>query len=127
MKKRLILILNISLLIFVISSFIHCAHASSGSVISAMNPLANNSGSDSGVDQQLGPIINTAIGFIQIIGTGISVIMVTILGIKYMLASPGEKADVKKQIAPLLIGAVLLFSAVNIIQIIAKFADSLPK
>ena len=56
-----------------------------------------------------------------------SVIMVTILGIKYMLASPGEKADVKKQIAPLLIGAVLLFSAVNIIQIIAKFADSLPK
>ena len=93
-------------------------------VISAMEPIRN--GDNSKIDKQLGPIINTAIGFIQIVGTGISVIMVTLLGIKYMLSSPGDKADVKKQITPLLIGAILLFASVNIIQIIANFADNLP-
>ena len=44
--------------------------------------------------------LNNVIGLIQIAGTGISVVMVTMLGIKYILASPSEKADVKKQIAP---------------------------
>ena len=71
-------------------------------------------------------IINTAIGFIQITGTGISVIMVTVLGIRYLLASPSEKADVKKHIAPLVIGAVVLFASVNIIQTVADIAETLP-
>ena len=123
MKKKLVLILNIFLIIFMLISFIS-GIVEATDVISAMEPIRN--GDNSKIDKQLGPIINTAIGFIQIVGTGISVIMVTLLGIKYMLSSPGDKADVKKQITPLLIGAILLFASVNIIQIIANFADNLP-
>ena len=66
--------------------------------------------------------INNVIGLIQVAGTGISVVVVTMLGIKYLLASPSEKADVKKQIAPILTGCVLLFGAVNLVAIIADFA-----
>ena len=43
---------------------------------------------------------------IQYVGSGIALLVVTIYGIKYMLASPAEKADVKKQIAPILIKIV---------------------
>ena len=66
--------------------------------------------------------LNNVIGLIQVAGTGISVVVVTMLGIKYILASPSEKADVKKQIAPILIGCVLLFGAVNLVAIIADFS-----
>ncbi len=66
--------------------------------------------------------INKIIGLLQIVGTGISIIVVSILGIKYMLASPGEKADVKKNIMPIIIGCILVFGGVNVVAIIAKFS-----
>ena len=70
-------------------------------------------------------IINTAIKILQYAGTGISVIVVTITGIKYMLASPNEKSDIKKMAMPLIIGCVLLFGAVNLVKLIADFGISL--
>ena len=72
---------------------------------------------------KIGNILNSVIGIIQVAGTGISMIMVTLLGIKYILASPSDKADVKKQIAPMVIGAVILFASVNLVGIIAEVAD----
>ena len=68
--------------------------------------------------------INTVIGLLQIAGTGISVLIVTILGIKYILASVGEKAEIKKQAVPIVIGAILLFGAVNIMAIVENFANN---
>ena len=65
-------------------------------------------------DNNIGKIINTVIGLLQVAGTGISIIVVTVLGIKYLLASPSEKADTKKAILPIVIGCVLLFGAVNL-------------
>lgn len=63
-------------------------------------------------------VLNTIIGLIQFAGSGISIITVTVLGIKYMMASANEKADLKKQAIPIVIGCVLLFGAVNISNII---------
>ncbi len=51
--------------------------------------------------------------------------MVTMLGIKYMLASSNEKADIKKQAIPIVIGCTLLFAAVNVVAIIAELGMSL--
>ena len=71
--------------------------------------------------------INKIIGAIQIAGTGISIIVVSILGIKYMMASPAEKADVKKNILPIIYGCVLVFGGVNVVAIIAKFSSKVLK
>lgn len=73
----------------------------------------------------IGMVINVAIRLIQVAGSGIALIMVTMLGIKYMLASANEKADVKKQAVPIIIGCVLLFAAVNIVAIIADVGNGL--
>jgi hypothetical protein len=86
-------------------------------LISSMNGTSDMATDGNGIRNT----INNVIGLIQFAGTGISVIVVTMLGIKYILASPSEKADVKKQIAPILIGCVLLFGAVNLVAIIADF------
>ena len=63
-------------------------------------------------------ILNKIIGLMQVAGTGIALVVITLLGIKYMLASPSEKADTKKMIMPILIGCILLFAAVNIVSTI---------
>ena len=55
-------------------------------------------------------------------GSGIAIIVVSILGIKYLMTSPSEKAEVKKQAIPVVIGCALLFGAVNIADIVYKFA-----
>ena len=68
--------------------------------------------------------INTVIGLLQVAGTGIALVVITMLGIKYLIASPSEKADTKKQIMPILIGCILLFGAVNITAAIAELAKA---
>ena len=88
------------------------------SIIGSMSGTSNMATDGNGIKTA----INNVIGLIQVAGTGISLVVVTMLGIKYLLASPSEKADVKKQIAPILIGCVLLFGAVNLVAIIADFS-----
>ena len=117
MKKTVlsfILILVISLFVGMTSVY---ADAGVDNIIKSMNGTSAIKETSTGI----GNTINNIIGLIQLTGTGISVIVVTMLGIKYILASPSEKADVKKQIAPILIGCVLLFGAVNLVAIIADF------
>lgn len=60
---------------------------------------------------------------IRFIGTGVSVIMCIWLGVKYMTTSVEEKAEVKKQLVPMLIGAILIFGTSNVVAIIVDFVD----
>lgn len=130
MKTRIISILICFLILFMLLSFTNFVNADSPTMddaITAMKGIKDyqQNGGDEVSIGKLGELINIVIGFIQIVGTAISLIMISVLGIKYMLSAPNEKADVKKQIAPLLIGAIILFSAVNLVQIVANFASTI--
>ncbi len=65
---------------------------------------------------------NKAISLISTIGSILSVIVIVILGIKYMLGSLEEKAEYKKTLMPFLIGAILIFAASNIAGVIYNLA-----
>lgn len=54
------------------------------------------------------------LGILQTVGIVLSVIILVILGIKYMMGSPEEKAEYKKTMIPYLVGAVLIFLAPTI-------------
>lgn len=71
---------------------------------------------------KLGTIGNKIIGIIQVVGTGIAVIMLIVIGIKYLMASADEKAQLKGQLTLYIIGAILLFAGSNIFGIIARAA-----
>ena len=60
----------------------------------------------------------TIIGAIQVAGVGIAVIMLLYIAIKYMIAAPSEKAEFKKTAINYTIGAVILFSAMAILELI---------
>lgn len=116
------LIICLVLIMFMISFFNVISFAASPTEYMKQDMLQDTEGDG---QSQLKPIINAFVGLIQIAGTGISLIMVTMLGVRYLLASPSDKADVKRQIEPILTGAVLLFASVQIIQILANFTEKL--
>lgn len=66
----------------------------------------------------------TILGYITNAAILISVIMVAVLGIKYMMGSAEEKAEYKKSFMPLLIGAILVFGAATVAKIFVGLATS---
>ena len=61
---------------------------------------------------------------IRIVGAVAAVIILMILGIKYMMGSASEKAEYKKTMIPYLIGAIIIFAAPYIAGAIYSFADT---
>ena len=65
------------------------------------------------------------IGVVRTVGVLVAVVILLILGIKYMMGSAEEKADYKKSMIPYLVGAVLIFAASSIAGIVYDMATSL--
>ena len=61
------------------------------------------------------------LGVVQVVGYASAVVMLSYIGMKYLLSSPEGKADLKKQFTPYFIGAVILFAGSSIAGIIGKF------
>ena len=68
---------------------------------------------------------NKIIGSIRIVGVITAVIILMVLGIKYMMGSSEEKASYKKTMMPYFIGALLLFGASTFAGMIISLANSL--
>ena len=68
---------------------------------------------------------NDIIGALQIVGTILSVIVLVVLGIKYMFGSVEEKAEYKKTMVPYVIGAIMVFGITNILGIVSKIAQGI--
>ena len=68
---------------------------------------------------------NKVLGIIQAVGSLIAVGVLMLIGLKYLVGSVEEKANYKKTMLPYVIGAVLLFSAVNITTAIYNTAISM--
>ena len=64
-------------------------------------------------------------GVIQVAGVVVAVIIIMILGIKYMMGSAEEKADYKKTMIPYLVGAILIFAGSTIANVVYEFANGL--
>lgn len=67
------------------------------------------------------------IGVVRTVGVLIAVVILLVLGIKYMVGSAEDKADYKKSMIPYLVGAVLIFAASAITGIVYDMATALGK
>ena len=68
--------------------------------------------------------VNTIVSVLEAVGVILSVIILIVIGIKYMLGSVEERADYKKTMIPYLIGAFMIFTVSLIPQIIFKFMEN---
>ena len=67
---------------------------------------------------------NKVIGILQTVGVVLSVLILVILGIKYMMGSAEEKADYKKTMIPYIVGAACIFLAPTIASMLYSFLKS---
>lgn len=65
---------------------------------------------------------NVVVKVIKIIGSALSVISLAIIGIKYIYGSMEQKAQYKETIMPYIVGAILLFGASNLVDMIYSMA-----
>ena len=85
----------------------------------------NDKGDTSGASGSVQNIIGALITIIQIVGSGVAIIMLIVLAIKYISAAPGDKAEIKKHAVVYVVGAVILFAATGILQIVKQFAGNI--
>ena len=68
---------------------------------------------------------NKIMGILQVVGILIAVIVLMVLGIKYMMGSAEEKAEYKKTMIPYIVGAILIFAATTIANAIYNFVSKI--
>lgn len=80
---------------------------------------------DSSLTTPTQKVMKGIITIARTVATGIAVIMLVVLAMKYMIAAPGDRADIKKHAVVYVIGAVVLFASSGILGIILKFAQNI--
>ena len=73
-------------------------------------------------DQQITKVGGNIVNIIQLVGIVIAVIVLLVIGIKYMMGSASEKAEYKKTMIPYLVGAVLVFAGTSLVKVIYSLA-----
>ena len=73
-------------------------------------------------DQQITKVGGNIFNIIQVVGIVVAVIVLLVIGIKYMMGSASEKAEYKKTMIPYLVGAVLVFAGTSLVKVIYSLA-----
>ena len=103
-------------------------------MVMTMGNIVNASSSDQvddlfqGGSVEVGGINSVGANIVSIIttiGIIVAVIVLLILGIKYMMGSASEKAEYKKTMIPYLVGAVLIFGASAIAKAVIAMSESI--
>ncbi len=120
MNKKFIKIVSILLMVMMVISISVSSFAASGAGVepSALSGTAPQ-------DKSIQNVGNKIIGVLQTVGVVISVIVLIVLGIKYMMGSAEEKAEYKKTMMPYVIGAALIFAASALAQVIYGFFNGM--
>ena len=113
MKNKLIRIL------IIIFSILLLANVSLASQLPQATPP------DPKISDTISNTTNAILSTVQLVGTVVAVIMIMVIAIKYFSAAPGEKAELKKKLVVYIVGAVILFAATGIIQIVKVFGTGL--
>ena len=121
---KFILIIAVFMLVSsVLNNFCYAANPpASTSWESRINTIISKSNTDSDAAKSTKNVVGAIITVTRTIATGVAIIMIIVLAMKYMMAAPGDRADIKKHAVVYIVGAVVLFASSGILGIIAKFA-----
>ena len=69
-------------------------------------------------------ILGTILTITRTVGAAVAIGILMIIGCKYLMASAGDRADIKKYAMNYVIGAIILFGAAGILGIIQRFVNA---
>ena len=117
MNKKVLKILTVLLMVAMIVSI---------SISSfALEPNSLTGKDDAAGTDEIKEVGNSIIGILQVVGIVLSVIVLIVIGIKYMMGSAEEKAEYKKTMMPYIVGAALIFAASAFAQVIYQFFNGI--
>ena len=114
--KKLNKVLSIVMISLMLVSMSTSVFADNASV--SINNLSNKNGLTNEAAESLESIGAVIMTFITNIAMILSVVIIAILGVKYMMGSVEEKAEYKKSMVPYVVGALLIFGAGTIGKIV---------
>lgn len=115
--KKTVKILTVLLIAILLVSF--TANVVSAAKLTPDVITPNYNGDASKIQATAGKIM----GMIRNIAVIVSVIIIMVLGVKFMLGSVEEKAEYKKSFMPLIVGIVLVVAATSIASFIFNMAE----
>lgn len=122
MKKSIKVISTLLLTIMLVASIAGTVLAvDPNTVLNGLNGNGNVQTND------LTKVGNNIVTIIQVVGIVIAVIVLLVIGIKYMMGSASEKAEYKKTMIPYLVGAILIFGASAITKVVVGLAQGITK
>lgn len=125
-KIKFLYVFLILLLIFVSSGSV-ISNAVTDTGVSAINKFMNTASNYTDTEQvsTAENVIGSIIYIMQIISVGVATIMLIVLGMKYIMSSIDERAEIKKHATVYVIGAIIIFGANGIVAIIRKFSKNI--
>lgn len=119
MKKSIKVISTLLLAIMLVTSIAGTVLAvDPNTVLNGLNGNGNVQTND------LTKVGNNIVTIIQVVGIVIAVIVLLVIGIKYMMGSAAEKAEYKKTMIPYIVGAVLIFAGTSLVRVIYSLSTS---
>lgn len=120
--KRYVLKMSFVLIICCILLFCISDVVSAGSMINGIN---NQIGQNSNTITSIFNTSNKILGAIEVVGTGIAIVMLMYIAIKYITVSPEGKAEYKKTAIAYVIGAAILFAAPKLVKVLMEIAQNI--
>ncbi len=77
--------------------------------------------------ESVGKIRDTVVTVTRIISSTIALVMLLVLGMKYMASAPGDRADIKKHAVVYIVGAFILFALPGIIDLLIDVGEKFNK
>lgn len=88
----------------------------------------NNQTAGEDIKNPVKKAVGAVMGAVRIIATGVAIVMISVVAMKYLMAAPGDRADMKKASIQYVVGAVLVFGAANILTILVNaFTNMVPE
>lgn len=119
MKKYIMVIITIVLLILMLSVNILEVQAV------GLDKMGDSSSyiKENGDNKKVIDIGNVIVGVVRTVGEAIAVVMLAIIGLKYVMGSVEEKAEYKQTMWPYILGAVLIFAGAALTNIIYELLN----
>lgn len=116
--KRIAKVLTVLIIIATIATMMSTVFATGAAGV--LGQLKGNTGAATAVTHTA----NNIIGIVQVICYAAAVIMLVLVGVKFITASPEGKAEIKKSAIQYVIGAIIVFAAGALLGVISNLSTN---
>lgn len=119
--KRTVKIISTILLAIMLATTLAGTALAAADVSGTLDKIESTQGGDIDKISTLGGNI---VNILQVVGIVIAVVVILVIGIKYLIGSAEEKAKYKETMIPYIVGALLVFAGTSIVKVVYQLTTA---